>query len=70
MNNVNVLSEISVSNWCENNVTFFGVQQNPCKIRVRKMGGVLTRREKFYVWEHEVVGHVWPLEFCPECEVA
>jgi hypothetical protein len=27
----------------------------------------MTRREKFYVWEHEIVGHVWWLEFCPNC---
>lgn len=42
-----------------------------CKIRVkngvRKKGGIVTRREKFYVWEHEVVGHVGWLEFCPKC---
>jgi hypothetical protein len=59
------VSEISV----KNSVSFFGVAENGCKIRVREMGGVVTRRERFYVWEHEVVGHVWPLEFCPECDV-
>jgi hypothetical protein len=42
------------------------------KIRVKfvseKRGGVVTRRERFYVWEHDVVGHVLALEFCPKCE--
>jgi len=41
------------------------------KIRVKngvaKRGGMMTRRERFYVWEHVNVGHVWWLEFCPEC---
>lgn len=27
----------------------------------------MTRREKFYVWEHVNVGHVLWLEFCPNC---
>jgi hypothetical protein len=49
-------------------VKIFGVAENPCKICVRKRGGVLTRRERFYVWEHDVVGHVLALEFCPKCE--
>jgi hypothetical protein len=33
----------------------------------KKGGGMMTKREKFYVWEHVNVGHVWWLEFCPEC---
>jgi len=59
-----VLSENSV----RNSVTFFDVPQNPCKKWGDIKGGtVLTRREKFYVWEHETVGHVGWLEFCPKC---
>jgi hypothetical protein len=61
--------EISVRISVKNSVSFFGVAENACKIRVREMGGVMTRRERFYVWEHDVVGHVWGLEFCPKCEV-
>jgi hypothetical protein len=45
-------------------VDFLGVPKSVSK----KGGGMLTKRERFYVWEHEVVGHVLPLEFCPVCD--
>ena len=42
--------------------------QNPSKSVSKKGGGMMTKREKFYVWEHEAVGHVLALEFCPVCD--
>lgn len=56
------------SNRCQNNVTFFGFPENIVKTFSKKTHTIYTRIERFYVWEHDVVGHVGWLEFCPRCE--
>jgi hypothetical protein len=52
--------EISVRNSVKNSVSFFGVAENRVKFVC------CYSAERFYVWEHDVVGHVLALEFCPE----